>query len=520
MEFYNIDDDDILLVGIMRNPVLFIEFLYYLEEFYENEKADPDKSFRLFEYQKDFLCDFNTYVSFRAARSAGKTTSLKSKIIWLLLNAAYGKNAILFTVPSQAHLEPVWDSVVKLIRTNPLAKHFMLGKNRGINASANTIDLRTPTRFIARIAGIEGGGRNVIGLHVPAIFVDEAGFYPWSTFQELQPVLNKHDKGKQLIVAGTPSGEREKNVLYFADQISDIYSRHRVKAFDNPFYTEKDHQEDIKKYGGKDSPDYIHFVLGEHGAPVYSLFDRNLMLISKYPVYKIVFNLAKKDVDEKDLDMRIRQLPSMEREYKTFIGIDLGYSDPTAIYIIYDKDGYFRIHAKVKLIRVPYPLQREVIKYLDTKYSPEWIAIDVGHAGINFYQDLIKDEDRNFDKKIIPVNFASSVPVGIDERGKEIKQNVKELSVKSLQDIIMDRRIEFSTTDIETIDDLEKLTYTKTPSGKFIYRMAGRSQSRQNDHFVSALLCFSYGVFVNSYGIYDKGKNNRRIRSLFSARLV
>ena len=530
MEFIEknaIEDEDILLLGILRNPIFFTEFVLFLDQYIDTDgNVDLNNVFRHFKYQENILADFNRYVSVRASRSAGKTVTLRSKILWLLTMAPYGKDPILFTAPNQYHLDPVWDAVVSLFRTNTFLKSFLISEHRGINVQKHTITTRHGNSWIGRIAGEGRGGKNIIGLHVAAILLDEAGYYPWDTFQELQPVLNK-DKltpGAQIVVAGTPSGGRDKNVLYYADT-SKEYSHHRMNAFMNPFYTEEDHRNDIEQYGGKDSPEYIHFVLGEHGSPAYSLFDRNSMLILTYPVYKLRIDNRNGKLSEMEILGKANFLPSVGKEFDEVVfGVDLGYTDPTAFYILKKKEEKFYIHAKISLLKVPYPIQRKFILRLIDDFKPEWVAVDIGSSGLQFYQELIKDEKLSINKdKIIPVNFSSAVVVGYDENGKELKEKVKPFSVLQLQRAVSEGVLVFSTTDQETISDLERFSYTKTPSGNIVYYVISsdsRGKRTGKDHFISAMLCFAYGLYITR-NAFNTGRGTKRdIKSLFSARLV
>ncbi len=532
MEFIDknqITDEDILMISLLRNPSFFLEFALFADQYLDNDKINPDDDgvFKHFWYQENILHDFNRYVSVRASRSAGKTVTLRSKIIWALCMNVYGKEPILFTAPNQYHLDPVWEAISSLFKTNKILKNFIVSVHRSINVQKHMITTKFGNHLVCRIAGEGRGGKNIIGLHVGAIYLDEAGYYPWDTFQELQPVLNKEKltPGSQLLVAGTPSGERDKNVLFFADT-SDDYSHHRMNAFMNPFYTEKDHENDIKQYGGKDTPEYIHFVLGEHGSPSYSLFDRTNMVISNYPVYKLTIDFRNKEESDKLLEMkRIESIPNISySDYNDIvIGVDLGFTDPTAIYILKGDGFRYKIHAKIKLVRVPYPRQKEIITELLNRFQPSAVGIDIGSSGLHFYQEILEYEKLDYKKEnIIPVNFSSSLVVGYDEDGKEIKEKVKVLTVNYLQRIVTDGRIIFSTTDPETISDLEKISYTKTPSGNIIYYMKGSgNRNKQDDHFFSALLCFSYVDFIRNSGIsLTRGKRGKDIKNLFIARMV
>ena len=75
--------DDLYLHEIFRNPVLFIEFMYNYDLDENNEPIE------LTWYQKQFVCDFSSYVSIMAGRASGKTFSLVGLLLWILVNRLF-----------------------------------------------------------------------------------------------------------------------------------------------------------------------------------------------------------------------------------------------------------------------------------------------------------------------------------------------------------------------------------------------------------------------------------------------
>ena len=219
--------------------------------------------------------------------------------------------------------------------------------------------------LICRIAGQSGTGANVIGLHAPFEILDEAGYYPWGTWLELQPTLNTWTPGFRLIVSGVPTGIREKNVLYHTDQENTSYTKHNISALQNPRFSEDARLKALKDYGGVDSDDYIHFVLGQHGRPIFSLFDRSLMEIQRYPVYKLVIDGMQVGSNLTEYSQKLATFPGIpSKDGQCIIGIDLGYTEPTAIIIMYTDDyGRIKFHGRIQLSKVSYPIQ-EILFYI------------------------------------------------------------------------------------------------------------------------------------------------------------
>lgn len=246
--------DELLLVEILRNPVLSTEFIRNFDKI-----EGIDTQFELTYYQKEMVCDFGSYVSLCCARAVGKTEVLISLITWLLTFDVFPDEYIVYLVPAENNLKPVWNGLIRDFRTNSFLKEF-IGKKTGINGSDHTIMLHTGATLMCRIGGQTGTGISVIGLHTPFFICDESGYMAWGVWLELQPTLNTFTSGFRLMVSGVPDGRREKSVCYHCDQENDFYSKHRVTALQNPRFTEADHQKAIIDYNGVDSQDYVHFV--------------------------------------------------------------------------------------------------------------------------------------------------------------------------------------------------------------------------------------------------------------------
>lgn len=506
-------EEELMLYEIVRHPSLFGEFIENID------RPEYDETFEWTDYQVDFNCDFNTHVSLTCGRAVGKTEALSKMFPWAMINNIFPGDYLVYTVPNKVHLEPVWNGLTKQFRTNSFLKNFV-EPTRGINSGTNTIKLLNGTILDCRIAGTSGTGVNVIGLHSPFEIVDEGGYYPWGTWSELGPTLNTWTKGYRLIVSGVPTGLRENNVLYHADRENDSFTKHRISAHRNPRYSEEDDERNLKKYGGSDSEDYLHFVLGQHGKPVFSVFDRNLMRISNYPVFKLTLDGIKLSKNFNDYIERLSVLPSIDKEVSSvLIGIDLGYTEPTAIVIMYqDVRGNIKFHARVTLRKVAYPIQSQVIDWLDTKYNPSIIGVDAGNTGKSEIQRLQMEEryrSKHYEERMIPIDFNSNVMLGIDSDGNDIVSRTKPFSVSVLQEYTNSHRIVYTSTDFEMVSELERMTYTKTTSGNIVYRtLTPRGGQKGDDHHTSALLCAMLAFYLRNEQILSIPKR----RKLFAPR--
>jgi hypothetical protein len=502
-----ISQDELSLYEILKHPVLF-------GEFYRNiDKMSWEEPFEYSDYQVDMICDFNAYVALCAGRAVGKTVSVTDIILWILINNVYPDDYIVYHVPGKSHVEPVFTSLVRQLRTNTLLKYFIDSK-KGVNHSDLIIRMNNNTSLLCRIAGQTGTGVSVIGLHSPFEVVDEAGYYPFGTWTELQPTMNTFTPGFRLFVSGVPTGLRERNVLYHVDQENSSYTKHNVSALENPRFTEEDHQRAIEMYGGTDSDDYIHLVLGEHGKPVFALFDRNLMEIGDYPVYKLTLEGQLMHDNIVEYINKLSIFPGLpEKDTKCIMGVDLGFTEPTAIVILtLNRHNQLKFHSRIRLNKVNYFIQEKIIDWLDTKFQPLIIGIDEGSAGKAVIPRLQEHEEfvhKNFKKKIIPVNFSSQIVLGTDTMGNEIKSKTKPLSVSILQEYTQDHKIIYSSTDLEMVTELERMTYSRTPTGDIVYKtLTERGGKKGEDHFTSALLCASLAYYLQMETLDFKSKKS------------
>jgi hypothetical protein len=501
-----VTQEDLYLYEILKNPVLFIEFVQNFD------RLQYEEVFELQLYQKEIIGDFNPYIDMCCARSIGKTLSLTNLIIWLLVFNVFPKEYIIFTVPSKVHLEPVFTNLIRLFRTNSFLKKFMRPIG-GINSSDYTIELFNGAKLMCRIAGQSGTGANVIGLHTPFVILDEAGYYPWGTWIELQPTLNTWTRGYRMVVSGVPTGLRENNVLFHVDYENSSYTKHRISAYQNPRFSAEDEKRAIEQYGGTESEDFFHFVHGLHGKPVFALFDRSTFEIKDYPVYKLILNGVDLKDDMHEYVSKLATLPRIsEANSGIIMGVDLGYTEPTAIVIlVQDTLGRLRFNSRIRLDKVSYPVQEKLIDYLDTKFNPNIVAIDKGSAGIGVIQRLQESAEyahKRYDKKITSVDFSSWISLGTGSDGQEIKSKAKPYATSILQDYANNHKIIFSYTDIDMIVELERMTYTKTQSGEIVYKtLTVKGGKRGEDHFTSALLCASLAYHLtNEFIISGKKK--------------
>jgi len=502
-----LSEGDWALLEILDDPVFFGEFVRSTDE-----EIEEGKGWHFDNYQREMLVDSSPHISICTGRTTGKTVSMETKILWYSSANKYRKasaNEILLVVQNKAQLEPIFLRLINFFRRHFLFKHYV--DRNSVNMSNHEIRLLNGCTIRCRIVGSTADS-NVIGLHVPCIFVDEAQVFNYTAWNSLMQCLTTWDDNFQLWVSGVPNGLREKNVLYECDQVDDKFSRHNVTRLRSVRYTKQQHKADLKQYGGEQGDDYVHLVLGEHGSPAFSVFDRKLMRIEDYDVMISILNNVTLDQHDGNFNeiLRAPELPhDIEKKHDLLVvGIDAGFSnDPTIMTILWrDRETkIWREFVRFELRRIKYPMQAKIIDWLDNIYRFNMLCIDAGHSGLALCQILQDDEGdfkhKHFSKRLVPVDFGASVTTGYDEDGREIKERVRKFTIQTLQKWSQnDQIIAFSVKDDDVISELERVGFTRDLVGEpkfFVYSPQGGQ--RGEDHLLASLLTWIYGYYYKYY---------------------
>ena len=509
-----LDDGDLAVLELIEDVVVFGEFVRSTDEEIENGDG-----WAFDNYQKLMLLDESSYISICTGRTTGKTVSLETKIIYNAVSNKYkgaSANEEVLVVQNKAQLEPVFLRLTQFFRRHPFLKNFV--DRMSINFSEHLIKFLNGAVLRCRIVG-SSADSNIIGLHAPCIFVDEAqvfNYVAWNSLGQCLTMWDDSDKTGhfQMWLSGVPNGLREKNILYEADQLDKKWSRHNVSRLLSPRYTKLQQKSDLKQYGGEEGDDYTHLVIGEHGSPAFSVFDRKLMLIENYEVtLSMMNNLTLEQAGGKFYDvLKAPDLPVNIQPDLIACGIDAGFSnEPTIITILYRQGGsVWRIFLRYELRRIKYPMQAKIINWLDNIYGFNMITLDAGHSGLalgQMLQDLEEFKNKDYQKRLTLVDFQGGVVTGYEEDGKEKKDRVRKFTIQTLQKWSQnDHIIAFSEQDDEMISELERVGFTRDLLGQpkyFVYSPTGGQ--RGDDHILASLLTWVYGYYNEYYSPKPKG---------------
>ncbi len=322
------------------------------------------------------------------------------------------------------------------------------------------------------------------------------------------------------MVSGVPDGRREKSVCFQCD-VSPSFSHHRISAYQNPRFTEEAEKRSIEQFGGKESQDFIQMILGEHGTPVYALFDRENMRMEDYyyPALRIYGSVFKNEPFT--LDRLVVNLPTPPRASESLVlGVDLGYTQPSSLIALYSKEDCWYILFRVELHQVNYDLQEKFIDDLHTKYNFHFIGLDVGAGGQGkaIYNDMINRpeyKNRDYVNTIVEVEFGGTIVVGSDEEGKELKERIKPFAVTKLQQMTNSYKIAYSKRDEDLLTELERITYSKSSAtSQVVYKATTPGGGdRGDDHNFAALLTYAMVIYQKFDAFDSRSRKPKLLRS-------
>lgn len=403
-------------------------------------------------------------------RDVGKTSEIEIIAAWAMV--ACPNSEMLIATQCENHLFPLMNRVVRRFESTP-------------TFAVSIVELkRTPSWFIrfsngfvlwGRIAGPRGV--NFQGLHVDWQIVDEAQEMTETAWSELYQALNG---GGKRWVYGVPNGLR--NSFYRMTELETAEQYNWPSSF-NPEFTEEKDAELARLYGGKDSPGYIHRVLGLHGTPAHGVFDLDDYL-----------ECVDTGIEFHDIELTANdrfEAPADIPPGRYYLGCDLGYARDPSELVVYRVDGpnlvnVLRIHLK----GVHYDVQQDIIAELDAAYAFQGIGIDAGNNGRAVVHNLYARGDAWCDK-VHAYEFGGKIEVGGLPTGEPDRRETKRFMTDLLVRHMTDRAIVFPP-----IPDRESQyaahTYRIGQHGRVIY-------DKGDDHLIDADRCAVLRHFLDTH---------------------
>jgi hypothetical protein len=393
-------------------------------------------------------------------RDVGKTTEIEILASWAAVSCP--NREMLIATQTENHLFPLMNRLVRRFETTPALGGSLVEMRR-----SPSWFMRFSNGFVlwGRIAGPRG--MNFQGMHVDWQVVDEAQEMTETSWGELFQALNG---GGRRWVYGVPNGLR--NTFYRMTNMADAEQYHWPSSMNPDFTAEKD-AELTHLYGGRNSPGYVHRVLGEHGTPMHGVFNLDDYLAC-----------IDRGVDFEDIKLREGDdffAPSDIPAGEYYLGCDLGYARDPSEFVVYRHAAPHLVNVlRVHLSGVNYARQQAIIEELDAAYDFEGIGIDCGNNGRAVAHQLMA-RGETWCAKVRAFEFGSSLTLAPLPDGTPVKRRMKEFMTELIQ-----RRLADRTMVLPALPDRESEyaahTYAVGALGQVVYE-------KGNDHLIDADRC-------------------------------
>jgi len=393
-------------------------------------------------------------------RDVGKTTEVELIAAWAMVTRP--DTEMLIATQCENHLFPLMNRVLRRFQATPEFAPSLAETKR-----SPSWYLRFSNGFVlwGRIAGPHG--INFQGLHVDWQIVDEAQEMTETAWAELFQALNG---GGRRWVYGVPNGLR--NTFHRMTTMRDA-EQHNWPSSLNPEFTREKDAELAVLYGGRNSPGYIHRVLGQHGSPAHAVFDLDAYLAC------VDEGIGFENVALQEGDTFAPPTEVPRGDY--YLGCDLGYArDPSEFVVYVAEEPHFANLLRVHLDGVNYARQEEIIGALDAAYGFRMIGIDCGNSGRAVAHNLMA-RGPDWCDRVRALEFGGTIELEPLPDGTVVRRRMKEFMTELLERRMAERSIVFPR-----LPDREAQyaahTYSVGANGAIVYE-------KGDDHIIDADRC-------------------------------
>jgi hypothetical protein len=281
-----------------------------------------------------------------------------------------------------------------------------------------------------------------------------------------------------------PNGLR--NIFYRMTQMQGAEQYNWPSSLNPEFTPEKD-AELALLYGGRDSPGYIHRVLGQHGSPAHAAFnlDDYLLCVDEAADFHDI-GLGEEDVFTAPADVA-------RADY--YLGCDLGYARDPSEFVVYRATEPYLVNVlRVHLHGVNYARQQDVIRELDAAYDFRGIGIDSGNSGRAVAHALMA-QGAEWCEKIRAIEFGGALELEPLPDGTVMRRRTKQFMTELLQRRMAEHSIVFPPLP-DRESQYASHTYNVTPSGEIVY-------DKGNDHIIDADRCAILRHYLDTHQQFE-----------------
>jgi len=494
--------EEFQLACICADPVLWVTFFLR-----EPEDPDHQEPYAIWEYQKASI-RFSGHTIHKCGAEVGKTREIVAYGLYKAFTTLNGSGLI--GAPQQTHLEEIIEAMYDQMLWNAELKRSLV---RWKKHPHHAFYIRNRFKLDFRPSGHDGEAYR--GVHARTFVIKEEAVKDknkkqWSEFwRAMKPACvakiysvpdgDRSCEFYKLSQRAVPDagleavGKEEakiETITGAARHIRDIKFKqfHWPKTImPHPYWSEERRKFFIEQFGGEDSPEYKHNVLGEDGDPENTVFPWHYfkLCINENPEYrclKILVDSAHGEVavsgykceyvagEDSAVPRQVILMDSVfnddffdmdesgESEFRRIIksmfiaapgfkrgGADFGFSgDPTEIVVKLVLGKLERVIARLQLKHVTYDQQCQALDAMDDVYGPDIIwGTDFGNAGSAVAHDLQGlqiYEHKGYDERLRGFMFESTTEnvredgaaVVDSKTGKPAKITLKELATDIL----------------------------------------------------------------------------------------
>ena len=465
-------DEEKYLAAILDDPsgIELAEFAWVDEE-------QPDRCFRVWDFQYSWYACDETYQIDLCGRSVGKSNGILMRAFAFPFN--FPGQEMLITAPELNHLRPITDKVEALFTGGTRLGQEMLVKRKGngINHQPQfQAFFSNGARIISRLPNRDGKG--VKGMHPLVIEADEMQDFPEAGWVEIIETMKAGSTGAQWRAHGVSRGVRDTYYKMTTGENPDLpFYVHRYMAPHRPTWSDEERRSKIAMYGGtEENVDYRRNIFGEHGDAHNPLFvlarlmacvrinesswatEYNENVYSKIKINDELFRRSGLPIESFLEDIPRSHLDPQYVSY--WAGMDVGFTnDPTEILVFgvlkrSGKPDLHRLLLRVQLQRIAALEQVAVMRYIFNFYGSRLkrFGMDKTGNGLPLFQ-VMRDlpGGEKLLNRIAGYGFSQKLPVAFDDRemtGKErqedlvIEKNVVDYATDELRKMVDSYAIE------------------------------------------------------------------------------
>lgn len=436
-------EEECYLAAILMDPsgVDQAEFLW-------PNPSEEDGCFRLYPFQFSWWRDEVARSADRCSRDVGKSERICARSCAHPFVNPGEEHALV--APEGSHIDRLTGRIEQRIKSVPFLLEMVTGGARGITHQPFEIDWRSGAQTYSRLPQRSGIG--VKGIHAVALDVDEAQDISERAWQEMGLTVRFDIPGARWTIHGVSKGVHDE--FWRKTQPNSGFKIYTYTQLHKPGFDNSDEawKQLVKDNGGsEESGDFKRNVFGEHGDIQNRIFVLHHLRactddrpegsdvndeyyqptiigdeIAARVGSKVAVEVSSEEATQAVVEMAEFPMAHVNRFQTFWAGMDVGLvGDPSEICVCAEylpnkreielhkrlqiavpEEGISRLRlvTRVRVLRLPEPLQADLIMWLIDFYRPKAFALDAGGNGLPLFQELQKRAGKSRIMAVAPTS--------------------------------------------------------------------------------------------------------------------